>query len=1480
IMRVSADSGADATDIVGQTITGKTSGATTVVLNATVFFQGSTSISELEIDAKITRGTFQTGEVITSASNSQDVEMKFTVVSFVASADITVSGGLYSITDSIWIDSDIGNGQAEAEVSEITSGGISEVIIDDRGSGYRVGDELVFTSAAIDTDVETARAFISVIDGSILLEDTGDGDKFLILETDTNVSLINFTFILEGTDSEGTDEGDKVLINATNGSEKDAGYYFITEQTALKADIYGSDFDRIVVDEGAADTEGEISRIFITDPGGGYRSLPSVSVTSSTGTNEKLLALSEDIGQVLLAKIVDGGFNYTDAPEGKFNVNFVLKDISGTFTPTNPFTTAGHVGEVVSFDSTNNRLEGLIENRERIELEAVSNAFQENFELERAEDIGDDTKGQFLKVNNAYVDQGAGILLEDGSGGRLISDALETYVNQINIERLNNAVVLDHRVEMEQQASDASLEDMFGFNVVQAREQGFPDQFYHPSNVDLFRGYNIKLDGVNTPGSMLLNRTDGGSTDAGDEILLDGTDGAGTDAGDKVLNSLFTSEGDDLLYEPEVYYKLFSIKRDKLQLDGGVLQRFTAGGWITDDGTNDPKRIIDPIFQGTRVSDESDGILLEDALSDADSGVNTKEFLVMEFNQKVAPGLGYAEYIEVDAGTINHDNTPAQRIKGQNDEALILENSFDLPTIGDSTYIVIDNHFLDGEVLDVRLLLEDGGYIIDEEFGSNVMQESGLNFGDFPTVTGDIIVTEGEVLTLGYMQLDGTDSSYSNAGSYIISESDPDFLNDIITDGSGATGTVVSSDVARLTFNVDVESEREGFYRNTDHHISDGVIRLQDSFFYQDFSYEIKIGQSVNLYLTELKKAVHPAGFAAFGRVTLATSVAAAIQIPAGGDVVDYTGDELFTPALASFFDEIFQIEIGRRLGVAKLFESELFDFILLEEAYLIRQEDDEGYVLIDQSPFIFALEDDLGNLILDGTDGSSTDAGFYINADIDNAADFILGEETLTDENIITEDKVGNQRIATERSAGPPDADKDVELTQKVVLTVSIPQPTFYTFAGSRSGLPLFAEVQAIRNGMECEDATTTTLPTIIRDVILSDGLVLESGDIGEAGEVMEWETATDADFGSGLTFDDLQWISNEDFILEQSATFNDVIQLEYATDPQVDVNTPNRMLLDRTDGVGSNANSRLLGEDDQNSFGDDLVLDGTDGSSTDAGTKFVTEDILNGEVNVDEIIRPSLLSVEGLGILDNFDQNHFMLEGSQVAGDIIQEVGHEIFVLDGTDGSSTDAGDRIFNEDGGHLVQEIGLVEKYGDRMSLESSTSPQNSGNLTLEVQHIEVEDGTSSGTIPEINFRETNFVHFTRPAVIKNMASGRIALQDDRQPINVILNGTDGGGTDAGDSLVLNQTSGAGKDAEDNVQYQDLLHTILEQHHPGFVIIEDDGTDGNGLNAGAYIDFEIGTKPPFDYTLEGAADATTYDSTQTTYDNTQQTYDTTA
>ena len=82
IMRVAANTGSDANDIIGQTITGATSGATSVVLDAIVFSQGSVSVSQLEIDPDETTKTFQTGETITTTSNTQDTEMSFVIKSF------------------------------------------------------------------------------------------------------------------------------------------------------------------------------------------------------------------------------------------------------------------------------------------------------------------------------------------------------------------------------------------------------------------------------------------------------------------------------------------------------------------------------------------------------------------------------------------------------------------------------------------------------------------------------------------------------------------------------------------------------------------------------------------------------------------------------------------------------------------------------------------------------------------------------------------------------------------------------------------------------------------------------------------------------------------------------------------------------------------------------------------------------------------------------------------------------------------------------------------------------------------------------------------------------------------------------------------------------------------------------------------------------------------------------------------------------
>ena len=170
IMRVAANTGADATDIVGQTITGSTSGATSVVLDAIVFSQGAVSVSQLEIDPNETTGTFQTGETITATSNTQDVIMSFVVKSFVNNTTITDAGSLYSKNDSLNIDTSTGNGRADLAVENISLGGVNGSVIDDRGQDYKVGDSVSFTANSADSNAVLGSGIITAVGSTAIIE--------------------------------------------------------------------------------------------------------------------------------------------------------------------------------------------------------------------------------------------------------------------------------------------------------------------------------------------------------------------------------------------------------------------------------------------------------------------------------------------------------------------------------------------------------------------------------------------------------------------------------------------------------------------------------------------------------------------------------------------------------------------------------------------------------------------------------------------------------------------------------------------------------------------------------------------------------------------------------------------------------------------------------------------------------------------------------------------------------------------------------------------------------------------------------------------------------------------------------------------------------------------------------------------------------------------------------------------------------------
>ena len=258
VIRCENQPGSDGSEVIGQILTGETSGATCFVIDALVFTQGSNSITEFQILQSSLQGTFTEGEILKADTVTSKVEMKFTIQKIITGSTINKTGILHSTNDSITLDSSYGNNSADIQVDQVSVGSVDEVIIDDVGSNYRIGDVLTFTTSELST--ESAAGFVSVIGGSPLLEsnDTSDGyNDYLTLESDTTIS-----FPIEILTHE---DGTSILLDGTDSSSTDAGYYLTTEYGTVSnafIDIYGTENDRIVFEEGTPSTAGEITRIF------------------------------------------------------------------------------------------------------------------------------------------------------------------------------------------------------------------------------------------------------------------------------------------------------------------------------------------------------------------------------------------------------------------------------------------------------------------------------------------------------------------------------------------------------------------------------------------------------------------------------------------------------------------------------------------------------------------------------------------------------------------------------------------------------------------------------------------------------------------------------------------------------------------------------------------------------------------------------------------------------------------------------------------------------------------------------------------------------------------------------------------------------------------------------------------------------------------------------------------------------------------
>jgi len=274
---------------------------------------------------KILQQTFST--ITGTANDDEDVTLTCNIESVADDVIVTTSdrGRYYSVGENIPVDNQRGGVGLNAQVEDVSYGNIESIIVETGGSGYAAGEVISVTNPTHGTGLAGE---VAVVNGGFTLEQDSLEDGVIALEENDSEQL--------------------VMEPATNSNTND------------------------------------VTKIKITNKGGGYLSLPTLGVTSSSGSGVALFPVSSNIGNLLDVRVIDHGFRYEQGPTFKPKTHMQIDTLSGAFT----------TGETVSATNEDNiQLESFVENDFPLLLEDFRNSV---FRLEDDEggiELEDDTRG-------------------------------------------------------------------------------------------------------------------------------------------------------------------------------------------------------------------------------------------------------------------------------------------------------------------------------------------------------------------------------------------------------------------------------------------------------------------------------------------------------------------------------------------------------------------------------------------------------------------------------------------------------------------------------------------------------------------------------------------------------------------------------------------------------------------------------------------------------------------------------------------------------------------------------------------------------------------------------------------------------------------------------------------------------------------------------------------------------------------------------
>jgi len=292
------------------------------------------------------------------------------------------------------------------------------------------------------------------------------------------------------------------------------------------------------------------------------------------------------------------------------------------------------------------------------------------------------------------------------------------------------------------------------------------------------------------------------------------------------------------------------------------------------------------LTQEESTSGTEDHIVLEDETTRGDSYTGNK------IVQEAGTGSGDITDIRIISAGNNYQSLPSVEVDDTNGSGAVV--------YAYGTEI--------GRVLGIKIIESGAGYEASPTPPSLALPSylivSNLS-GSF--VTGETVTGIDSTSTV----VTATVVSYSSdTGILKVSSPSGQFAeNTALTSDGGATATVEKNDLSTATMTIGSVVDTAGTFINQDGWLSETSMRLQDSLYYQDFSYVIKVGRTINDWRDSFKKTMHTSGFYFTGQVDIQTQISAQIKQTVGiNSGVDYE-------QVALIINTLFSTIFGRRLG-------------------------------------------------------------------------------------------------------------------------------------------------------------------------------------------------------------------------------------------------------------------------------------------------------------------------------------------------------------------------------------------------------------------------------------------------------------------------------------------------------------------------------------------------------------------------------------